>query len=93
MLDTLKKWGGAVLAFLFTAALAVSYAMRRRASDAESKLARAREQDALEKGQEESSRVRLLEIDAELKRPEIVSTKRTVAQILEEQRRRGQLQE
>lgn len=91
MWDKVRKWLAAALAVLVVAAAGVGYALRRRAASAGRALESGRVEDAEQRGREEEARARLQVIEDELAKPEPVPAKRTAAQILEEQRRRGQL--
>lgn len=93
MWDKVKKWIVAAAAVLLAGALGVGYAMRQRSVRATAELAKGQEQDALVRGREEAPRARLRLIKQELDKKERPAGKRTPAQVLEEQRRRGQVDE
>ncbi len=86
------KWLAGVVALLAALAMAVGYALRKRATEAAALLGRAVVDDAEARGREAVDKARLEVIDGELKLP-LTPAKRTAGQVLEEQRRRGQLKE
>ncbi len=92
MWDKIKQWGGGILAALAFLATLAGYLLRRRASDAQQAIGQAREVDAEVRGRDAADRKRSEVIDGELKwspKP----PRRTAGQVLEEQRRRGQVKE